>query len=215
MSRTDNESKLLNWLNANGLSVPRDFKFAFTSELKAAKACPEAPMAAAEARKAISSNIKVEVLSSWTLWTQNADAELCQEPSQQHACQLGSGEACAHGETVQTKVQQTTASGGSPPLRMLCTSLSLGDLPLSGARRTRLDDSWFRLQITRIAATEARTILSAMRTWKHWGAWCYAHEEDFLRPSASAPALFLYAASAATRATERPRTLPTTRFNHM
>ena len=63
----DNDYKFLKWLDANGLNVPRDFKFAFTSAVGAANACPEAPMAAAEAWKAISHN-EVEVSSSWTLW---------------------------------------------------------------------------------------------------------------------------------------------------
>ena len=74
MSGTDNELTLHDWLNANGLSIPRDFKFAFTSEHEAAKACPEAPTAAAEAWKAISSNA-VEVPSSWTLWINNRRCE--------------------------------------------------------------------------------------------------------------------------------------------
>ena len=57
------------WLNANGLNVPHDFKFAFTSASKAAHACPEAPETAAEAWEAISYH-EVEVPSSWTLWVQ-------------------------------------------------------------------------------------------------------------------------------------------------
>ena len=42
MSGVNNDSKFLDWLDANGLNIPRDFKLAFTSEGEAAKACPEA-----------------------------------------------------------------------------------------------------------------------------------------------------------------------------
>ena len=66
----DNDYKFFKWLDANGLNVPQDFKFAFTSAVGAANACPEAPMAAAEAWRAISHN-DVEVSSSWTLWIKN------------------------------------------------------------------------------------------------------------------------------------------------
>ena len=61
--------KFILWLNANGLDVPRDFKFAFTSASKAAEACPEAPDSAAQAWEAIDYD-EVEVPSSWTLWVQ-------------------------------------------------------------------------------------------------------------------------------------------------
>lgn len=77
-------------------------------------------------------------------------------------------------------------------------------------------EAWVRLQITRIASTEVCTIQSAMRTWKHWAAWCDRNGEDFLRPSTSAPSMFLYSANLVSRTAGRvPRTLPTTRFNHM
>ena len=49
-----NDEKFVAWLDANGLNVPRDFKFAFTSAGKAADACSEAPDSAAEAWEAIS-----------------------------------------------------------------------------------------------------------------------------------------------------------------
>ena len=52
MSEPGSEPKFFEWLDANGLNVPRDFKFAFTSDVGAARTCPEAPMAAAEAWKA-------------------------------------------------------------------------------------------------------------------------------------------------------------------
>ena len=33
-------------------------------------------------------------------------------------------------------------------------------------------DTWVEMQTARIAITDAGTIRSAIRTWKHWCAWC-------------------------------------------
>ena len=56
-------------------------------------------------------------------------------------------------------------------------------------------DSWADLQVARIAITEATAIRSALRTWKHWCAWCLEQGEDPLQPTGAAPVAFLYAAS--------------------
>ena len=220
MSGADSESKSFNWLNANGLNVPRDFKFAFTSHIEAARACPDAPMAAAEAWKAISGN-GVEVPPSWVLWTANrrCGALPKAEPTLRLPVRLWRG--------LRSRRDRADLGPANDSIRRQSAAKDALHIALSWKSSGRLAaewcqmdpsrrEGWFRLQITRIAATEARTIQSAMRTWRHWGAWCHAHTEDFLRPSVSAPALFLYAACAATRATGRmPRTLPTSRFNHM
>ena len=214
------ESKFLEWLNANGLSVPRDFKFAFTSELEAAKACPEAPMAAAEAWKAISSN-EVEVASSWTLWTKKrrCGALPSAGPTLRLPARLWRGLRSRRDRADQGPANDSVRrqSAAKDALHVAVSWKGAGRLATEWCQTDpSRRDGWFRLQITRIAATEARTIQFAMRTWKHWGAWCHAQKEDFLRPSTAAPALFLYAESTATRTAGRmPRTLPTTRFNRM
>ena len=63
----ETDSKFQSWLHANGLSAPKDFKFAFTSAQKASEACPVAPEAAANAWISVSHS-EVEVASSWALW---------------------------------------------------------------------------------------------------------------------------------------------------
>ena len=78
---------------------------------------------------------------------------------------------------------------------------------LQPARR----DAWVEMRITRVAITDANTIRSAIRTWKHW---CHGQEEDPLDPTDAAPVTFLYA-PAHRQAQRVPETAPTTRFNHL
>ena len=75
-------------------------------------------------------------------------------------------------------------------------------------------DSWADLQITRAAVIEANTIRSAPRAWKHWCAWCLEQGEDPLQPTRAAPVAF-YTAAQKRQARHAPRTVPTTRFNHL
>ena len=216
----NNGSEFLGWLNANGLNVPKDFKFAFTSAGEAAKACPKAPMAAAEAWKAISHN-DVEVPSSWTLWITN---RRCGAPSiaKQLSCppvKLWRG-LC----TRRARADQGPANDS---IRGRPAAKDALHVALSWKRSGRLAkvwcqtdpsrrDGWFGLQVTRIATTEARTIQSAMRTCGNTGAHGALHMRTEDHPSAAAPVAFLYAASTTTKTPgQAPRTLPTTRFNHL
>ena len=76
-------------------------------------------------------------------------------------------------------------------------------------------DTWADFQITRIAVIEANLIRSALRTWKHWCAWCLEQGEDPLQPTGAAPVAFLCTAAQTRQARHAPRTVPTTRFNHL
>ena len=74
----DAGAKFEQWLGANELQPPRDFKFAFTCAQRAFEACPEAPVAAADAWNSITHD-DVEVASSWTLWTKSRRSSQGQE----------------------------------------------------------------------------------------------------------------------------------------
>ena len=76
-------------------------------------------------------------------------------------------------------------------------------------------DAWVDMRIMRIAITGANTVRSALRTWKHWCAWCLGQGEDPLNPTEAAPVTFLYTPAQIRRARQVPKTVPTTRFNHL
>ena len=177
-------------------------------------------MAAAEAWKAISHD-DVEVSSSWTLWIQNRRCgdKLGAKQLSRLPVKLWRGlrtrkaraDQCPANDSVRRR------SAAKDALHVALSWESSGRL---ASEWCQLDpstrDAWFSLQIARIATAGARTIQSAMRTWKHWCAWCCEQKDDYLRPSTPAPVAFLYAASTTTKTQGQvPRTLPTTRFNHL
>ena len=211
--------KFILWLNANGLDVPRDFKFAFTSASKAAEACPEAPDSAAQAWEAIDYD-EVEVPSSWTLWVQRPRSAI--KPQAQ---QPGRAPAKFWRGLQAQKLRQSQGPKDDFVRRQSAARDAL-NLALSWKGRGRMAgewcslpvtrrDDWFQRQLARIAGTEARTVHSALRTWKHWCAWCSQHGEDSLQPTGTAPMAFLYASASQKQGNKLPKTLPTTRFNHM
>ena len=219
LAKTASSENFIAWLDANGLNVPRDFKFAFTSASKAAEACPEAPESAAQTWEAISYS-DVEVPSSWTLWVnrlRSTSGPLTRQPARAPA-------KFWRGLRSQ-KLRQGQGPGDDLARRHSAARDAL-NLALSWKSRGRMArewcslpathrDAWFQRQLSRIAVTEARTVYSALRTWKHWCAWCSEHGEVSLNPAVTAPMAFLYAATGLRKSSQLPKTLPTTRFNHM
>ena len=211
--------EFLAWLDANGLNVPRDFKFAFTSASAAADACPEAPDSAAKAWESIS-YCDVEVPSSWTLWVQRPQNASGSRPerSSRAPAKFWRGlrpQKPRQGQGPSEDLARRR-SAARDALNVALSWKSRGRkaaewCSLPAARR----DDWFQRQLSRIAVTEARTIHSALRTWKHWCAWCSEHGEDSLQPTETAPVAFLYATASLRKSGQLPKTLPTTRFNHM
>ena len=162
----DNDYKFFKWLDANGLNVPQDFKFAFTSAVGAANACPEAPVAAAEAWKAIGHN-DVEVSSSWTLWikSRRCGSKLGARQLSRPPIKLWRGlrtrKACAGQGSANDSVRRRSAAKDALHVALSCKSfgrLAKEWYQLDPSRR----DGWFSLQITRIATTE-RLAQSSLR----------------------------------------------------
>ena len=156
------DEKFVAWLDANGLNVPRDFKFAFTSASKAADACSEAPDSAAEAWEAIS-YYEVEVPSSWTLWVQR----------RQNANRPLPRQAVRAPVKLWRGLRSQKPRAGQGPKEDLARRHSAArdalNIALSWKGRGRMAgewcslpasrrDDWFQRQLARIAVAEARTI---------------------------------------------------------
>ena len=209
------------WLDANELRAPRDFKFAFTSAHKAAEACGVAPQTASDAWTSISLT-EVEVPSSWTLWVkshhdakQQGSAKLHNDkPTSRIWRGLQRGKHKRDQGPTNDAVQRQAAA--KDVLRIALSWKERGRLAVEWCRiHPTKRDAWVDMQIARIATTDANTIRSAIRTWRHWCAWCQAHTENPLDPTDAAPAAFLYAPTQTGHPSQVPKTAPTTRFNHL
>jgi len=194
------ESQFQSWLDANGLRIPRDFKFAFTSAQRAARACPEAPPVAADAWNSITHR-EVEVATSWALWIQSRRRGTVQMTTPRKSkvpptIWRGLRAKKARADLGPANDFARRRAAANDALRLALSWKGRGRLAgayreLQPAKR----EGWLNLQVIRVARTEANTILSAMRTWKHWCAWCLEQGEDPLAPSEAAPVAFLYASS--------------------
>ena len=219
-SSNELESKFQSWLDANRLRMPRDFKFAFTSAQKAAKACPEAPSVAADAWNSIAHR-EVEVATSWALWIQTRQRRKVQmtaprKPKVSPKIWRGLRARKSRADLGPANDSARRRAAATDALRLALSWKGRGHLAAAYCelQPTRWE-AWMSLQVTRVAQTEANTILSAMRTWKHWCAWCLEQSEDPLAPSDAAPVAFLYASSQTRASLHAPRTIPAKRFNHL
>ena len=223
MSSTSGEadSEFQARLHANGLHAPKDFKLAFTSAQKASEACPVAPETAANAWISISHS-EVEVASSWVLWIKSrhdtrkrmSSIPRCTKPTFKIWRGLRNKKARADQGPANDSVQRRAAAKDA--LHLALSWKERGRLAREWCRlQTARRNAWVEMQTARIAITDASTIPSAIRTWKHWCAWCQAQGEDPLDPTDAAPATFLYAPTQANQALRVPKTAPTTRFNHL
>ena len=209
------------WLNANELHAPRDFKFAFTSAHKAAKACPIAPQAASNAWASISHS-EVEVPSRWALWIKrhhDAKGRVSSRPRD-------SKPTLTIWRGLQNRKPRKDQGPANDSIQRQTAAKDVIRIALSWKERGRLAiewcqlhptrrGAWVEMQIARVAITDASTIRSALRTCKHWCTWCQAHKEDPFNPTDTAPATFLYAPTQANQSSRGPKTAPTTRFNHL
>ena len=208
------------WLQANELHAPKDFKFAFTSAQSAANACRVAPATAANAWASIPLD-EVDVASSWTIWMQGRRATppfpgkpVTAAPQARiwrgiRTLRARADKGPAHDRALRSNVAKDV-------LHLALSWKNRGRLAREwGALHPDRRDAWIHIQTARIAVTDAATMRSTLRTWKHWCAWCQAQGEDPLDPSGAAPTLFLYAPTCAGRALHVPKSAPMTRFNHL
>ena len=214
------ESSFRSWLDANGLTNPRDFKFAFTSAQRAAEACPSSPSVAADAWSNITHR-EVEVTTSWALWIRNRRLSAVQmtthsKPKAPPKIWKGLRARKARADLGPANDLARRRAAAKDALRVALSWKGRGRLAgiYCGLQPTKRD-AWLKLQTDRVARTEANTILSAMRTWKHWCAWCLGQDEDPLSPSEVAPTAFLYAPTQTRTPLHVPRTVPVNRFNHL
>ena len=208
------DSDFQSWLRANGLHAPKDFKLAFTSAQKASDACPVAPETAANAWISISHSV-VEVASSWALWikshhgTRGRMSSKPRDTKQTFKIWRGLRHKKARADQGPANDSMQRRAAAKDALHLALFWKERGRLArewcrLQPARR----DAWVEMQTARIAITDASTIRSAIRTWKHWCTWCQAQGEDPLDPTDAAPTTFLYAPTQANQALRVPRTAP-------
>ena len=213
------DASFLSWLHDNELHTPRDLKFAFTSAQKASDACPASPATAAHVWASISYN-DVDVTSSWSLWMKahrKTPVPWSNGPRDKKTpSRIWKGLA--------NRKHHTNKSPAVDGMRRHQAAKEVLHLALSWKGRGRLGrewcalqpqrrDAWTSMQIARIATTDVATIRSALRTWKHWCAWCQTQGEDPLDSPEAAPAMFLH--SPVGKGLHVPKTAPTTRFNHL
>ena len=153
--------------------TPPKFKFAFTSAHKAAEACPIAPEAASNAWTGISHS-EVEVPSSWALWIKShhgAKGWMSSRPrDSKPTLKIWRG--------LQNRKPRKDQGPANDSIQRQTAAKYVIRIALSWKERGRLAiewcqlhparrDAWVEMQTARVAITDASTIRSAIRTWKH------------------------------------------------